>query len=155
MLSDDFIFYKNKEGDIMSGGYKVNSILKNPVMKSSSIKKKSHKQGDGESVSDLYNENLAVPSGLYVNKPLINFFNNYSGENEEEEEEEEDDNIENNIDKKETYEGGGGTNEIIPDNLFNTLIDLVKVNKNSKKTKKKRKNKLTKTKKVRNIKIKK
>jgi hypothetical protein len=129
LTPNDFIFYK--EGDnIMSGGYKVKSILLkkgispiNPFNNSSDSLNYHEEQNmdndlnkndedlfqGGKSVSKDLFENLAVPFGLcyFQNNTILPLQNIFK---------EEDDN-------KNKY-----NDELLPDNLYEELINMVKVN---------------------------
>jgi hypothetical protein len=63
-LKDDLIFYKNENGDIMSGGYSIEShLLQNGI---SPMKTLNFNQNGGkeDKISSGF-ENIAVPAGLY------------------------------------------------------------------------------------------
>jgi hypothetical protein len=164
MLVSDLIYYKDGEGNIMSSGYKVNSILlktNTPVM---------------ETLSKKY-ENLAVPCGLYYfNKPYSPFINiggnnndngndyNDSDDNNGNDYNDSDDNNgndyndsddsngndyndsdDNNDEIKNTINGG---KNIISNDLYEKLLEMVKINKKINKTKKNNKSKSKKVKKT-------
>ena len=64
ILQNDLIFYKNADGNIMSGGYNVEShMLQNGIspMKTLNL---SQYGGKDDKVSSSF-ENMAVPAGLY------------------------------------------------------------------------------------------
>jgi hypothetical protein len=66
-LKDDLIFYKNPDGNIMSGGYSVESrMLDEGVspMRTLNFEQNGGKEKNGTKVSGEF-ENLAVPAGLY------------------------------------------------------------------------------------------
>jgi len=150
MLVSDLIYYKDGEGNIMSSGYKVNSILlktNTPVM---------------ETLSKKY-ENLAVPCGLYYfNKPYSPFINT-GGNNDNDSDNNSDNNSDSNIDDNddvvndddenitsyndETNIINGGKN-IISNDLYEKLLEMVKINKKINKTKKNNKSKSKKVKKT-------
>ena len=170
MLVNDLVYYKDGEGNIMSSGYKVNSILlKNntPIM---------------ETLSKKY-ENLAVPCGLfYSDKPYIPFINiggnnndsdndsdndnnniyeNFTNDKDEDEDkdkdEDEDEDKDEDEDENEDEESinimNGGKN-IISNDLYEKLLEMVKINKKINKTKKinKSKSKIKKVKKTKKTK---
>ena len=64
MNKEDFIFQSDNDGNLMTGGYKINSKLfkKQMAMKNVNIMKD---ENNIEKVSDIFN-NLAVPAGLLV-----------------------------------------------------------------------------------------
>ena len=157
MLVSDLIYYKDGEGNIMSSGYKVNSILlktNTPVM---------------ETLSKKY-ENLAVPCGLYYfNKPYSPFIN-IGGNNDNDSDIDDNDDVVNNDDdvvnddddnddvvndddenitsyNDETNIINGGKN-IISNDLYEKLLEMVKINKKINKTKKNNKSKSKKVKKT-------
>jgi hypothetical protein len=164
MLVSDLIYYKDGEGNIMSSGYKVNSILlktNTPVM---------------ETLSKKY-ENLAVPCGLYYfNKPYSPFINiggnndndsdsdsdiddnddvvNDDDDNDDVVNDDDDNDDDDNDDDEnitsyndETNIINGGKN-IISNDLYEKLLEMVKVNKKINKTKKNNKSKSKKVKKT-------
>jgi hypothetical protein len=64
LLQNDLIFYKNTDGDIMSGGYNVEShMLQNGIspMKTLNLFQQG---GKDDKISSNF-ENMAVPAGLY------------------------------------------------------------------------------------------
>jgi hypothetical protein len=150
MLVNDLVYYKDGEGNIMSSGYKVNSILlktNTPVM---------------ETLSKKY-ENLAVPCGLYYfNEPYSPFINT-GGNNDNDSDNNSDNNSDSNIDDNddvvndddenitsyndETNIINGGKN-IISNDLYEKLLEMVKINKKINKTKKNNKSKSKKVKKT-------
>jgi hypothetical protein len=67
---DDFVFTKNENGEIVGGGYKIDSFfLKGGI---SPMTTYNEEQQGGGNVSSLF-ENLAVPAGLfYVNMRTSN-----------------------------------------------------------------------------------
>ena len=140
MLVSDLIYYKDGEGNIMSSGYKVNSILlktNTPVM---------------ETLSKKY-ENLAVTCGLYYfNKPYSPFIN-IGGNNDNDSDIDDNDDVVNDDDdvvnddddnitsyNDETNIINGGKN-IISNDLYEKLLEMVKINKKINKTKKNNKSK--------------
>jgi hypothetical protein len=148
MLVSDLVYYKDEEGNVMSSGYKVNSILlksNTPVM---------------ETLSKKY-ENLAVPCGLYYfNKPYNPFINiggnnNDSDNYENHDDNDNDDNDDNNDNDDDDNDNdeesinviNGGKN-IISNDLYEKLLEMVKINKKINKTKKKNKSKSKKVKKT-------
>jgi hypothetical protein len=67
---NDLIFYKNGEGNIMSGGYDVEShMLRNGIspMRTLNLEQDGGKEKKGKNEEKVSNgfENLAVPAGLY------------------------------------------------------------------------------------------
>ena len=64
ILQNDLIFYKNTEGNIMSGGYNVEShMLQKGISPMQTLNLSQH-GGKDEKVSNSF-ENMAVPAGLY------------------------------------------------------------------------------------------
>jgi hypothetical protein len=92
---DDFIFYTDKEGDIYSGGFQVNSLLmKQGISPFVTLNQESQIGGQTHQVSDLFNH-LVVPSwtlALPVTKG-----GTVSKKSEEEEEEIEREDIHNQL----------------------------------------------------------
>jgi hypothetical protein len=63
-FKDDLIFYKNENGDIMSGGYSVEShMLQNGISPMKTLNFNQH-GGKEDKVSSGF-ENMAIPAGLY------------------------------------------------------------------------------------------
>jgi hypothetical protein len=138
LTTDDLIFYKDN-GNIMSGGYKINSILlQSNLPENQNIK---------------LNENLAIPSGLfYFKNPFKKFIKNYGGKNydkdeDEDEDEDENENENENDDEDENeneYQDEKIVKEnIIDDDIYNKLLDMVKMDTfqlKPKQTKRKQKN---------------
>lgn len=115
--ANDFIFYRNKEGDIIyTGGFNVNSILMKQGI--SPIMTLNQDNQSGGSVSDIFN-NLAVPNWALS-------YNKQQGGNKERDDKNEED------------------TEVISDDLHDKLLNMIKVeNIKSKKGKPKtHKNKL-------------
>jgi hypothetical protein len=115
--AEDLIFYSDKENNIYSGGFKINSI----IMKNGLSPMVTLNQLGGDhltNVSDLF-QNLVVPNWA-LSLPIKSTFQKYSLEDEKEEEEEEED--------------------MIDEDLHNKLLALITVesksNKNKNKTKK-------------------
>jgi hypothetical protein len=121
---DDFVFTKNEKGEIVGGGYKINSFfLKGDI---SPMTTYNEQQQSGGNISSLF-ENLAVPAGLfYMN-------NKHSNKNK------------NNYDYK--------SHETVSDDIMDKLYSLVEVDKKRKrKTKKNMTNSIkTKTRKQKSI----
>jgi hypothetical protein len=166
MLDNDLVFYKDDKGNIMSSGYKVNSILlktDTPIM---------------ESLSKKY-ENLAVPCGLYYsniprsysyygsekikNKPLnllINIGGNavsdsddnikVDNDNDDDFDSDDDIKVDNYDDNNDDNEMTGGCKNIIPNDLYEKLLEMVKVDNNKKRTKRRKPSKKNKSKTKRN-----
>jgi hypothetical protein len=115
LLQNDLIFYKNTEGNIMSGGYNVESyMLQNGIspMKTLNL---SQQGGKDNKMSSNF-ENMAVPAGLYyITQQNPNSKNkknkeqmNYSKEHKE-----------------------------LPDTIFDSLYEMIEYdNKKKRKTKK-------------------
>jgi hypothetical protein len=154
MLVNDLVYYKDGEGNIMSSGYKVNSILlksNTPIM---------------ETLSKKY-ENLAVPCGLYYFNKHYHSFINIGGNNNDNDSDNDNDNDSdndndnsndnsndndnntNNKDEESINIINGGKN-IISNDLYEKLLEMVKINKKVNKTKKinKSKSKIKKVKKT-------
>jgi hypothetical protein len=102
--NDDLVLYSNSDGKIYSGGFNINSIIFNkelsPIF---NIKNNNlHTGGSDNKVSDLF-DNLAIPRGLLYFKDKNHGGNKHiSGDNE--------DNIINN-------------------DIYNKLLNLVEVKK--------------------------
>ena len=72
---EDFVFYRNEKNEVMSGGYKINSILlrnQTPLFDNketqhdivgNAIKDNKHKGGSNIAINKIFND-LAVPAGL-------------------------------------------------------------------------------------------
>ena len=82
LIADDFVLYK-EDGNIMSGGYSINSIfLKNGIspmqtvnfrrkgLESNSLENDSEKDKDSSKISSLF-EDLVIPAGLYFNNTKL------------------------------------------------------------------------------------
>ena len=63
-LNDDLVFYKNSAGDIMSGGYNVESHMLQKGISPMQTFNLSQNGGKDDKVSSSF-ENLAIPAGLY------------------------------------------------------------------------------------------
>ena len=63
-LNNDMVFFKNSEGDIMSGGYNVESHMLQKGISPMQTLNLSQNGGKDDKVSSSFN-NLAVPAGLY------------------------------------------------------------------------------------------
>lgn len=125
--AEDLIFYSDKDNNIYSGGFKVNSI----IMKNGISPIVTLNQSGGENIkniSDLF-QNLVVPNwalSLPIKKTFSNVSNGKVKEKEEKEEEEDED-------------------EILEEDLHNKLLALITVEdkkdkiKNKLKTKKREK----------------
>lgn len=111
----DFVLMKNKEGEIIGGGYKFeSSFFKQNVPIMTTLNQNNHIGGD---VSSPF-ENLAVPAGLfYINTKVPK----------------KDININTN---SKTYEQFMGHNTV-PDDLMDKLFALVEVDKKRKRKTKK------------------
>jgi len=146
MLVNDLVYYKDGEGNIMSSGYKVNSILlksNTPIM---------------ETLSKKY-ENLAVPCGLYYFNKHYHSFINIGGNNNDNDSDNDNDNDSdndndnsndnntNNKDEESINIINGGKN-IISNDLYEKLLEMVKINKKINKPKKNNKSKSKKVKKT-------
>ena len=128
LTTDDLIFYKDN-GNIMSGGYKINSILLQSNLS----------ENKNNIITDKLNENLAIPSGLFYFK---NPFKNDGGkkynqnkhededknenENEDDENEEDENEHENEEDENEHENEKIVKENIIDDDIYNKLLDMVK-----------------------------
>ena len=64
ILQNDLIFYKNAEGNIMSGGYNVESHMLQKGISPMQTLNLGQNGGKDEKVSSSF-ENMAVPAGLY------------------------------------------------------------------------------------------
>ena len=63
-LKNDLVFFKNSTGDIMSGGYNVDSHMLQKGISPMQTFNLSQNGGKDDKVSSVF-ENLAVPAGLY------------------------------------------------------------------------------------------
>lgn len=75
--SDDFVVNKSEDGEVQSGGYKIENYFMSggmPVMKTSNSKSAKNKiDGQTNVFSDLFKD-LAVPAGLlYIKTPMSMF----------------------------------------------------------------------------------
>lgn len=69
-LKDDLVFYKNSAGDIMSGGYNVESHMLQKGISPMQTFNLSQNGGKDDKVSSVF-ENLAIPAGLYyITQPV-------------------------------------------------------------------------------------
>jgi len=116
LSQNDLVLYSNPDGKIYSGGFNINSILFNKDLSPIFNINTQNNQSGGSSVSDLF-ENLAIPRGLL-------YFNNPRGGYEPTEED-------------------GYEDNVIDDDVYNKLLNLVdpKQNKHTKTKHKKTKNK--------------
>jgi hydroxylamine reductase (hybrid-cluster protein) len=112
LQNNDLIFYKSDNGNIMSGGYDVEShMLRNGI---SPMKTLNFEQNGGKEkkVSNRF-ENLAVPAGLY-------YITQSQSKTKHKEQ--------NNYDKEHTP---------LPDDIFDKLYEMIEYSdKNKRKTKK-------------------
>jgi hypothetical protein len=124
---EDLIFYKDPDsGNIMSGGYSIQSILLKDNMSPMTTLNLQHGQygqyggvnGDvNDKVSNIF-DNLAVPAGLFYTPQKGSGINNNNNNNE--------------------YSNASTLDDDIHDQLFK----LIQVNKSNKKSTKKNKNKI-------------
>jgi hypothetical protein len=116
LSQNDLVLYSNPDGKIYSGGFNINSILFNKDLSPIFNINTQNKQSGGSNVSDLF-ENLAIPRGLL-------HFNNPRG-------------------GYEPTEGNAEETDVIDDDVYNKLLNLVdpKQNKHTKTKHKKTKNK--------------
>jgi hypothetical protein len=116
LSQNDLVLYSNPDGKIYSGGFNINSILFNKDFSPIFNINTPNNQSGGSNVSDLF-ENLAIPRGLL-------HFNNPRGGYEPTEED-------------------GYEDNVIDDDIYNKLLNLVdpKQNKHTKTKHKKNKNK--------------
>lgn len=115
LLQNDLIFYKNTEGSIMSGGYNVEShMLQNGIspMKTLNVNQNGGKE---DKVSSSF-KNMAVPAGLYyITQQNPNSKNNKNKEQ---------------LNYSKEYKE-------LPDNIFDSLYEMIKYDdKKKRKTKK-------------------
>ena len=115
---NDLIFYKNSEGNIMSGGYDVEShMLRNGIapMRTLNLEQDGGREKKGKKEEKVSNgfENLAVPAGLYyITQPESKTKNMNQ----------------HSYDKEHTP---------LPDDIFDKLYEMIEYNdKNKRKTKK-------------------
>ena len=121
---NDLVLYSNPDGKMYSGGFNINSIIFNKELSPIFNINTSTTQTGGNHVSELFN-NLAIPRGLL-------FFN---------------DKIEGGYTRHNPIEDEENTNnDVINDDIYNKLLNLVELKKTKHlKTKhKKQKNKGTK-----------
>jgi len=116
LSQNDLVLYTNPDGKIYSGGFNLNSILFNKDLSPIFNINTQDNQFGGAKVSDLF-ENLAIPRGLL-------YFNNHKG-------------------GYEPTEGNNNEDNVIDDDIYNKLLNLVepKQNKHTKTKHKKPKNK--------------
>jgi hypothetical protein len=124
---DDLVFYSDSDNQIYSGGFSVNSIMmKTGFSPFTTLNKINTQTGGNSNVSDLFKD-LVVPSWL-VSQGNIFSGGKHTKNNDEDSEDD----------------------EIISDELYDKLVDLVSVSdseiKNRKKHTKRFKNKVTKNK---------
>ena len=122
---DDLVFYSDSDNQIYSGGFSVNSIMmKSGFSPFTTLNKINTQTGGNSNVSDLFKD-LVVPSWL-VSQGNIFSGGKHTKNNDEDSEDD----------------------EIISDELYDKLVDLVSVSdseiKNKKKHTKRFKNKVTK-----------
>ena len=169
LTSNELIFYDEKDENgnsvIMSGGYKVNSILlqkKIPLMVGGSKKEKDKvREEETNNVSDLF-KNLGVPAGLcYIQNKNANFkmplFSTNEDDDKHSESSESSESSEDSKNSKNIKSNKHKNDNIIPISVYDELLNIVNVN-NLNKTKKnkerfsknKNKNKNKRTKKIKN-----
>jgi hypothetical protein len=117
LSADDLVFYE-EGGNIMSGGYLIDSILmKQGISPMTTLNQRGGLNNNGEHVSNIF-ENLAVPAGLLYTYKKGGSINKYQP-------------------KKSYTNGDIALSDAIHDDLFKQIeIDLYKKNTN-KNTKKK------------------
>jgi hypothetical protein len=124
----ELISYTDKKGNIYSGGFSLNNILKK-MGQSPIITLNKNKTGGGERVSDLFND-LAIPAhALYLKSEgggnTFNYDNSgiiYNNVDND------DDNNSYSDDEENDNEQEGGN--LISDDLYNKLLALVSVDIN-------------------------
>lgn len=113
---NDLVLYSNPDGKMYSGGFNINSIFLNKELSPIFNINASSTQSGGNNVSELF-DNLAIPRGLlYLN-----------------------DRIEGGNNQRVTIENDESIeNDVINDDIYNKLLNLVELKK-SKHTKTKNK----------------
>ena len=124
---DDLVFYSDSDNQIYSGGFSVNSIMmKTGFSPFTTLNKINTQTGGNSNVSDLFKD-LVVPSWLVSQGNIFSGGKHTKNDDEDSED-----------------------GEIISDELYDKLVDLVSVSdseiKNRKKHTKRFKNKVTKNK---------
>jgi hypothetical protein len=138
--ANEFVFYKDDEGDIYSGGFRVNSILMKQGFSPMTTLNSANSQMGGDSnntgnVSDLFND-LVVP-----NWALAFPFKQSGGDYKQEK----------NMNKKEEDDENDVLDEDIHTKLLSMLQPTSEMKKSSRKNKKKHFNK---TKRIKHLKLK-
>ena len=137
--AEDLIFYSDKENNIYSGGFKLNSVMLkqglSPIVTlNQNHDSQSQTQSGGSNVSDLFNH-LVVPNWAFTT-PFKKVGGKKTNEKEEKEEQEEDD--------------------FISEDLHSKLLSMVKVEDGKKtKTKANKKTRISRIKNTNNKKTKK
>lgn len=130
MEEQDLVFYKNKDGNIMSGGYLIKSMNNNLTQMVNSNEK--HKDTTDNQRGGGLNEilqNLAVPAGLLYLQQTFNIDNNlYENEN---------DNSNTKLTNTETYKK---SNKVVEPSLYEKLVHMVSNNKKNRKNKTRKNN---------------
>lgn len=119
--ADELVTYTDKEGGVYSGGFNVNSVLMKLGVSPITTLNQNYKP-NAEKVSDLF-ENLVIPNWAIAYKNLNGSSNyneeligaNYYGGGDDED-------IEDDVDD----ENGG---DVVNDDIYNTLLGLVTVDK--------------------------
>lgn len=128
MEEQDLVFYKNKDGNIMSGGYLIKSMNNNLTQMVNSNEK--HKDitdnQRGGGLPDILH-NLAVPAGLLYLQQTFNTDNNVYENN----------NSNTKSTKNETYKK---SNKVVEPSLYEKLVNMVSNNNKKNRKNKTRKN---------------
>ena len=119
--SDDFVVNKSKDGEIQSGGYKIENYFMSggmSIMKTTNSKYSVNNDSKSSNFSDMFKD-LAIPAGLlYVKTPTSMFEPTSSYERK----------------------GVGSNDEVVEDSLYDKLVRLAgETDENIKKQKKTRK----------------
>lgn len=106
---DDFIFYKDKD-TIISGGYKIDSLLLNegisPMQTLNKLENDNQFGGKTNKPSNIF-ENLAVPAGLLLfNKKNMGSYSSLTSYKE---------------------------NKMLPDNIFDEFMSMIEMDKRKRK----------------------
>lgn len=130
MEEQDLVFYKNKDGNIMSGGYLIKSMnnsLTQMVNSNEKHKDTTDNQTGGGLPEILHN--LAVPAGLLYLQQTFNIDNNlYENENN---------NSNTKLSNTETYKK---SNKVVEPSLYEKLVHMVSNNKKNRKNKTRKNN---------------
>lgn len=121
--NNEFVMYRDVNGGIYAGGFKVkSSLLENGISPIVSLKSKNMNDSDDLNVNDkfygLFN-NLVVPNWTTAYKNIINVNNNIRGGS-------------NSIPTAVEQDGGKYSEDVVDDDLYTKLLKLVEVDENGK-----------------------